>query len=128
MQIKTQIFSKGLALVLAIAFFACNQEPKIQENNTLTEKVEVRWTWKRTRSQTDNVVYGTLHNKTDKTLKQVDLEFRTQDENGKTIQTKTFRVMNLPPMGQKPFTQDYPAQAANEDSGFVTVKQVISAD
>ena len=114
--------------LLAFAFTGCSTEPTPQKNNDLSEKVEVNWTWKRTVSKSANVVYGTVKNKTDQPLAKVELEFRTQNEQGETIQTRLFSVENIEPKGQKPFTKDYPAQSAKEDSGFVSVKNVIAAN
>jgi len=126
---KTAILCLTSLIVLGIP--GCSQEQKPQENNMLGErigeKIDVNWTWKRTVDQTKNVVYGVIKNKTDQKLSQVELEFRTQDINGAIIQKFTFRLENIDPDARKPFTQDYPAQATREDSGFVTIKKVIPA-
>ena len=125
-----QIRRSGICLATAflMGFLACSNDPIPQKNNDLYDKVELNWTWKRTVNKTSNVVYGTVKNKTDQPIEKVELEFRTQDTNGTTIQTHIFGVENLAANEQKPFTQDYPAQAAQEDSGFVTVKNVIPAN
>ncbi|MBT3604689.1 MAG: hypothetical protein HOE48_15240 [Candidatus Latescibacteria bacterium] len=75
-----------------------------------------------------NFVYGTVKNKTDTPIQKVELEFRTQDAQGRIIQAFTFGVENFKANEQKPFTKDYPAQVAQEDSGFVIVKNIISAN
>jgi hypothetical protein len=106
----------------------CANDPSPQKINPLSEQVEVNWTWKRTVENSANFVYGTVKNKTDQKLKQVELEFRTQNKNGTTIQTHLFQIDNLEANSQKPFSQDYPAHSTQEDSGFVTVKKIIPMD
>lgn len=125
-----RIFRSGILLATAvlIGLSACTSDPKPQKNNNLSDKVELNWTWKRTVNKSSNVVYGTVKNKTDKPMNKVELEFRTQDADGKTIQTHTFGIENLAANEQKPFTQDYPARATQEDSGFVTLKKIIPAN
>lgn len=126
---KSTIFC--ITSLIFIGFLGCSKEPSPQTSNILGEKIgekiDVNWTWKRTVDQTQNVIYGVIKNKTDQKLSQVELEFRTQDTQGTTIQQFTFLIENIDPDAQKPFTKDYPAQATKEDSGFVTVKKVISA-
>lgn len=125
-----QIFRSSflLAMAFSIGLSACSSDPKSISNNTLNDKVEVNWTWKRTVNKTSNVVYGTVTNKTNAPITRVELEFRTQDSQGQTIQTHTFGIDSLAANEQKPFTQDYPARAATEDSGFVTVHKVIPSN
>lgn len=115
-------------IVFLMGILACSSDPKPQKNNSFDDKIEVNWTWKRTANKSANVVYGTIKNKTPQPIQKVELEFRTQDAKGTTIQSFIFGIENFKANEQKPFTQDYPAQAAKEDSGFVTVKNVISAN
>jgi hypothetical protein len=126
---KTAIFC--ITSLIFWGALGCSKEPTPQENNTLGEnigeKIDINWTWKRTVDQSKNVVYGVIQNKTDQKLSQVELEFRTQDVNGATIQKFTFQIENVDPNARKPFTQDYPAQATQEDSGFVTIKKIMPA-
>lgn len=125
---KLKIGVACLMGLLVFGFTGCGNDTTPKENNVLEEKVSLNWSWKRTVNKTLNVIYGTIENKTDTPLARVELEFRTQDKNGKTIQTRIFAIENIDPKAQKPFTQDYPAHATFEDSGFVSVKRVISAN
>lgn len=128
MFLKNNAVLVNLVSIFLIGTYGCGNDPVPQKSNTLDEKVEVNWTWKRTVNKTTNVVYGTVKNKTDQNIKQVALEFHTQNASGETVQTHIFNIDNLEPNGQKPFTQDYPAKSTQEDSGFVTVKKVIPAN
>ena len=124
--------TKTFNLLLLFTFFcipACSKEPPAPDPPAdLSQSVQVDWTWKRTVDESTNMIYGTVKNTSDQPLKQVELEFRTQNEEGKTLTARAFVVNDLSAGAQKPFTQDYPAQSAREDSGFVVVKNVIPAD
>jgi len=128
MILRSRYYFVGLIALSCILFSACDNTPKNTENNDLSNNFEVIWTWKRTVSGSDNVIYGTIKNKTDQPYQQVELEFRTQDSAGKDVHVHAFLVENLGANVQKPFTQSYPAQASKEDSGFVNVKKAIPAN
>lgn len=128
MMIKYRLFFAGLFALSCVLFSACSDTASNKENNDLSENFEIIWTWKRTVSGSDNVVYGTIKNKTDQPYQHVELEFKTQDSAGNDVHVHTFRVENLGANVQKPFTQSYPAQASKEDSGFVSIKKAIPAN
>ena len=123
MQTRVRQFAAVLAISGMLA--ACQSDPQKEPTLDPTESVAVDWKWKRTVKNDVNFIYGTVQNKTDNPIKEVVLEFRTQNEAGETLSTHTFAVKDLPGSGQKPFTQDYPALETREDSGFVKVIKVI---
>lgn len=115
----------GFALLAAL-FIGCSKPAQTPED--MAGNIEVSWTWKRTANEDANVVYGSVKNKGDRALREVVLEFRTQNREGQIVNTHDFSLQDLLPGAEKLFTKDYPAQAALEDSGFVRVKRVIPAD
>ena len=118
-----------IMFIVALGLWSCQSElppPAGQSANT-ADNVEVQWTWKRTVKGDVNFIYGTVQNNNDQTMKQVALEFRTQDAQGNILMTRNFVVENLPAQGQKLFSEDYPVHA-QEDSGFVVVKKVIPSE
>jgi len=128
MQTNTGALTAIFSLLILGAFIACQSEPQKESVPEPTESVAVNWTWKRTVKNDVNGVYGTVQNKIDKPIKEVVLEFRTQNNAGETLASRTFVIKDLPVGGQKPFTQDYPAREAQEDSGFVKVIKVIPGE
>ena len=118
-----------ILFIVALGFWSCQSEqpPPPEQSTSPAENVEVQWTWKRTVKGDTNFIYGTVQNNNDQAMKQVALEFRTQDASGKILMTHNFVVKNLPAQGQKLFAEDYPVHA-QEDSGFVVVTKVILSE
>ena len=112
-----------LAFITTLAFYSCQSEQTPPLSQKPEDNIEVQWTWKRTKTGDTNFIYGAVKNKQHKDVKQVILEFRTKDKEGKILYTQIFTLKDLPAHGQKLFSEDYPVHT-NEDSGFVVVKEV----
>jgi hypothetical protein len=125
---KSESLTRFKFCLFLLLLLGCGKEQTSPETTDFSSKVEVIWTWKRTVNNASNFVYGTVRNKTAQKLKSVELEFRTQDAQGNSFQTHLFNVEDIGPEASKPFSKDYPATPAVEDSGFVTLKNVVSAD
>lgn len=115
-----------IVFVVALGFWSCQSEQIPEQSTDPAKNIEVQWTWKRTVNGETNFIYGAVQNNNDQAMEQVALEFRTQDAQGKVLITRNFVVKDLPALGQKLFSEDYPVHA-REDSGFVVVKKVIPA-
>lgn len=133
--IPPRIFCKNriglwIFITLYMGLMSCGQKQEAEQKTSdeTNQNVAVNWTWKRTVSGDKNVIYGTIHNKGEQNIKQVELEFRTQNAQGQVLFSHHFTVDNVTSGEHKPFTQDYPARAAQEDSAFVTIKKVALAE
>ena len=89
-----------------------------------SETIDLSWHWKQDVSGTTNVIYGTVRNKGNQALKQIMLEFRTQDKNRNTLNRHSFSVTDLSAGQQKPFRADF-RRSAQEDSGFVEITKIV---
>ncbi len=95
-----------------------------READPLLDSIRVAsWVWKPDRTGRINAVYGQVQNLSNRTIKQVVLQFRTQDENEQTIARHPIIVNNLQAGGKKPFREDVP-RTGREAMGFVDVQKV----
>ena len=94
------------------------------ETDPLLDSVKVvSWNWKPDRTGQIFAVYGQVQNLSGRNLKQVVLQFRTQDENEQTIARHPIIVNNFSPGQKKPFREDVP-RTGGEAMGFVEVQKV----
>ena len=117
-----------LLILLALSYFLWpfldDETAGLTPSPDWEKTVEINWTWKINVKKTTNAIYGTIRNKGQKDLKQVILEFSTQNKSRLPVSSYTFTVDDLPAGEQKPFRQDF-IRTGTEDSGFVKVTKVI---
>lgn len=82
----------------------------------------VNWNWNKNRAGDIFVVHGRVRNKTDRPIRSVYLELRTE-AGGKPLSINTFRVQNIDPNEVKPFREDI-VRTGKEKMGYLTVKSV----
>lgn len=94
-------------------------KPELQDD----PRVEiVSWNWNKNRAGDIFAVHGRVRNKTDRPIRSVYLELRTE-AGGKPLSSYTFRVQNIDPNEVKPFRKDV-VRTGKEEMGYLTVKSV----
>lgn len=120
----SRAFARTPCWIVLLIALSCTQP----QHPDPAQNIAIEWTWKRTANEDANVIYGAVQNKGDQPLREIVLEFSTQNREGQIVNAYEFSLTDLSAGEQKLFTKDYPAQAALEDSGFVRIKRVIPAD
>jgi len=101
-----------------------NRKAAVPSFTVPSEMIDFSWHWKQDVSGTTNVIYGTVRNKGNQPLKQIVLEFRTQDKNRNTLNRHSFSITDLSAGQQKPFRADF-RRSTQEDSGFVEITKIV---